>query len=427
MTADPEGFFGTRIVSLDYAEGLRLRAPELQNLTARGEFVKAMGDFDRHWFRLVPNAARTKEGVPAYILTPAIERYVQAFPGHRLLAPLVGNAHLPAVAGEDAYLRAAYVPYLTKKASDPETDVGHVDVRIRRSEEEFTPDFVFTAAMNGCAFTVTGSADEESFTAWHYQSPDSNREEASRFRVEQAPSDWFGADEYDSGGHEGLFEVTNIMWRPPGQDGWKIISQEVDVSARDTTDARIRAVRSRDLVLGPGAAVDYTRRIYKASAQTQLEEIEGRINNTRRKFVVDPEPKTFTSLETAVRALIAREEAEFDGAGDLQALGAAALRVKAARANPLEVQMLATSLAKMAHLRVEADLAKFKFRQDPVMQVLLGRRVDDMGRIMAILAKTAWLDELAAEAAARVEADEEEAVPDVVVPDAVAPDLGAVV
>jgi hypothetical protein len=132
MTADPEGFFRTRIVSLDYAEGLRIRAPELQNLTARGDFVKAMGDFDRHWFRLVPNAARTTEDVPAYILTPAIERYVQAFPGHRLLAPLVGNAHLPAVAAEGAYLRAAYVPYLTKKASDPETDVGHVDVRIRR-------------------------------------------------------------------------------------------------------------------------------------------------------------------------------------------------------------------------------------------------------------------------------------------------------
>ena len=382
-----------------------------------------MGDFDRHWFRLVPNPARAKEDVPAYILTPAIERYVQAFPQHRLLVPLIGNAHLPAVEAEGAYLRAAYVPYLTKKASDPETDIGHVDVRIRRSDEEFTPDFVFTAAMNGCAFTVTGSADEESFTAWHYQSPDSNREEASRFRIEQSPSDWFGAHEYDSGEHAGLFEVTNIMWRPPDQDGWKLLSQEVDVSAHDTNDARIRAVRSRDLVLGAGAAVDYTRRIYKASAQTQLQDIEKRINNTRRKFIVEPEPKAFTSLETAVRALIAREEHEFDAAGDFVALGAAALRVKAARAELLEVSMLSTRIAKMAHLRVEADLAKFKFRQNAEMQGTLGRRIADMGQVIAILAKTAWLDELAAEAAARAEADEE---PDVVVPDVVPEVLGAV-
>ena len=64
----------------------------------------------------------------------------------------------------------------------------------------------------------------------------------------------------------------------------------------------------------------------------------------------------------------------------------------------------------MAHHRVEADLAKFKFRQDPVMQVLLGRRIDDMGRVISILSKTAWLDELIAEAEAHAEADQAEDV-----------------
>ena len=174
----------------------------------------------------------------------------------------------------------------------------------------------------------------------------------------------------------------------------------------------------------PGRAVDYTRRIYKASADTQLLDIEKWINNTRRKFVVDPEPKTFTSLETAVRALIAREEHEFDAAGQPQELGARPPCASRPRErSTLEVQILATSIAKMAHRRVEADLAKFKFRQDPVMQVSLGRRIDDMGQVIAILAKTAWLDELAAEAAARAEADGRGVEPDVVVPDVVVPDV----
>ena len=406
MTADPEQFLRTRIVSLDFLEGMRLRAPELQDALARDAFVAALGSFTRHWFRLVPNPARSKEELPAYILTPAIEKYVQASPEHPLLAALIGNKHLPKVEPESSYLRAAYVPYLTKKARDPERDVGHVDVRIERSDEEFTPDFVFTAAMNGCAFTVTGSGTEDSFTAWHYQSPDSNRDHASKFRVDKSPTDWFGSDEYDSGEHTGLYEVTNVLWRPRGDNGWKVLSQEVDVNAKDTTDVQLRAFRSRPLHLKPGAELDYTRRIYAEYARNQLREIERTINANRRRYVIDPEPSTFAALEAAVRRLIAGEIRQFDQARDLEALGAAAGRVKQGRSQIVEVEMLAHTIAKLAHHRVTADLKRWKFRQDRDMQGVLGRRIDDMARVLVLLARTAWLDELAVETLDRDEVEE---------------------
>jgi hypothetical protein len=311
------------------------------------------------------------------------------------------------VAAETTYLRAAYVPYLTKKASDPETDVGHVDVRIERSDEEFSPDFVFTAAMNGCAFTVTGAADGDSFTAWHYQSPGSNRQEASRFRSELSPSDWFGAEEYDSGDHPGLFEVTNLMWRP-ADGGWKILSQEVDMSAMDMNDARIRRFRSRPLVLDPGGELEYTRRVYLASAQTQLAEMQRSIDNTRLRHVVAPEPDLFTKLYTAVGVHMNAERARLVGAGDFAALSAAALQARAARADTLEIQLLANTIARSADLRREADLRKFKFRQNRDLQETLQRRADDMAHVLALLARTAWLGELAAEAGLRVPVAEEE-------------------
>lgn len=68
--------------------------------------------------------------------------------------------------------------------------------------------------------------------------------------------------------------------------------------------------------------------------------------------------------------------------------------------------MLAHTIAKMAHRRVEVDLERFEFRQDAEVQGTLGRRVDDMAQVLRILAKTTWLDELAAETADRPEAEE---------------------
>lgn len=159
---------------MDFTAGMTERAPGLGlNL---GKFVEKMGSWRRHWFVLVSDRQRTREGRPAYLLTPAVEKYVEEFGGSDdLLSPFVGHSALPAVLPSNAYLASSYVPYLRGSSKTPDTSVGHADIPQDAGAQGHGSEFVFTATMNGCAFAVTGSEQQGHFTAWHYQSPGSNR------------------------------------------------------------------------------------------------------------------------------------------------------------------------------------------------------------------------------------------------------------
>lgn len=399
LAKDPVTFLGKHMISLDHWDGMRVRTPGAP--AAWEKFADQFSRFSEHWFVLVPRAGGAKDA--AYILTPAIEKYVAAFPTDQLLAPFVEDPLLPAKRAEDHYLRAAYVPYLTGAPTDPEVDVGHIDVRTRRSQQEFTPDFVFTAAMNGCAFAVTGSATEESFTAWHYQSPEStsNRPRASEFRVDKAPTDWFGDAEYfrgDLSTTKNIFEATNVLWRAPGADNWQILSQTMETSASDMNDKRLVQTRTRPLRLSHGNEWANTQRVYRALARRQQRELETWVRRAEARSVEQSESIVFESLRDAIRKHVAWEVEQLETASDFTSLRAAGQRVKAQRVAAPLVPMLAGHIAQRAAERIAAEGKKRASSQDARLRDTLMTRSDNITALLTEWGSTQWMDELVAEA-----------------------------
>ncbi|CAM5281267.1 hypothetical protein SALBM135S_08651 [Streptomyces alboniger] len=277
---DPRTFLSHSALALDFALGMRNRMPDLP--LNREAFVRRMSAWNRHWFVLVPDSRRAREGMPAYLLAPAVEKYVEAFGDDPLLAPLSGDPRLLPVQADGEYLASSYVPYLTGSTANPEESVGHARVPGDAGRRGSGSEFVFTATMNGCAFAVEGAADGGQFTAWHYQSPSSatNRGPARAFREERSPTDWFGVEEYETPGDKSLFEAANMLWKGP--DGWQVVSQEVRVDLADMNKARIAAVRSRPLHLSPGHEAGYTARIYSGFATAQLDRCRRLLDQARR-------------------------------------------------------------------------------------------------------------------------------------------------
>jgi len=152
-----------------------------------------------------------------------------------------------------------------------EPTVGHTDIVKDQGvdvEGQFNPDFVFTAAMNGCALTITpyinpttNTLDPRKFTAWHFQNASENREKAAEFRSTKNPTDWYGDQEYDAGNqHAGLFEATNILHR--GRDNqWSIISQQNE-TASHSTKTYTKNVAQRPLNFGELDKAGVIKRIY---------------------------------------------------------------------------------------------------------------------------------------------------------------------
>ncbi|WP_326735920.1 hypothetical protein [Streptomyces sp. NBC_01022] len=337
LVDDPQAFLSRSALALDFTAGIRSRMPDLP--LNQAEFVNRMSTagWGRHWFVLVPDTRRSREGMPAYLLTPAVEKYVAAYgQDDPLLAPLVGHAALLPVLPDQGYLASSYIPYLTGITSDPDTSVGHARVPRDAGNQGPGSEFVFTATMNGCAFAVTGVNDDH-FTAWHYQSPSStsNSGPAREFRRDQAPTDWFGTEEYESADQSGLFETTNLLWNSP--EGWQVISQETHVNAFDMNDARIAGVHSRELHLEPGQEVAYTARIYGGLARAQLQRLARLLQQARKAggttVQVDAlEKSVFKPLEIAM----ASEALELKDVDGFDRLAHIASDLKRLRADTLE-------------------------------------------------------------------------------------------
>ncbi|WP_425471722.1 DUF4157 domain-containing protein [Streptomyces cadmiisoli] len=269
LTDDPKAFLSHSAVSMDFQKGMNERTRDLRRLDYAA-FVNQMMNWERHWFVLVLDPRRNKEGKPAYYLTPAVEKYWQAFPDAAVFES-VNPSELPQVLDDSAYLASSYVPYFNRgSGADHEATVGHTRVRRNaRGQGARGSEFVFTATMNGCAFAVTGDAQDDHFTAWHYQSPGttSNAPHASAFRQERSPTDWFDVTEYHSTGQQRLFEATNVLWQGPS--GWEILSQENSVHPLDMSDAQIENFKSRALHLDGGHEVAYTKNIYTGLLKDQ--------------------------------------------------------------------------------------------------------------------------------------------------------------
>ncbi|MFI0815876.1 DUF4157 domain-containing protein [Streptomyces sp. NPDC021098] len=334
LVQNPEEFLNRSALALDFMLGIKERTPELP-LDVNG-FVERMDNRARHWFVLVPDRRRARKDRPAYLLTPAVEKYVEESDGSdRLLSPLVGHPALPAVLPSNGYLASSYVPYFQGVSKAPDTRVGHTDIPHDAGAQGHGSEFVFTATMNGCAFAVTGSAQRGHFTAWHYQSPSSisNQPPAREFRRDRAPTDWFGPEEYKSTVQNGIFETTNMLWNGP--DSWEVLSQETHVNRHDMGDAQIKSVRRRPLRMAAGGEAQYTARIYAGLARDQLEDLMRKLTYARDNSgeqAAELEKNVFKPLEIAM----AREPLELKDLDSFAALSEVALMLKHQRFEVLD-------------------------------------------------------------------------------------------
>ena len=274
LVDDPKAFLGGTALSLDGALGMKTRAPELE--MDHLHFVNLLKNWNQHWFLLIPDPRRDRQGRGAYLLTPAVEKYAEAYGGTpEFPAGLAGNPRLPGRLSDESYLHSSYVPYFRGGTTDPDNSVGHKDIDVNPPEGVHGANFVFTAVMNGCAFALTGGVEDGKFTAWHYQSPSSNNAQAKDFRRDRQLLDWFGPEEYESRDQPGLYEATNVLWK--GSKGWEVLSQELSVDSADMDKAEIAKFRSRPLNLAPGNEAARTAgliRIYEELAESHFKKIK---------------------------------------------------------------------------------------------------------------------------------------------------------
>lgn len=316
---DPQDFLSTNKLSMDTTAGMNARWDRPSLKAAYGKLAEALDTMDRHWFVLTPDPRRHGQDHPAYLLTPALEKYVSHLgyrTAHPFLAKLAGHADLPPVQAEHNYLHSSYVPYLRGGASNPETQVGHAEVPLVPGDAPGAG-LVFTATMNGCAFAITRSPQgPDSLRAWHYQSPGRRMADALAFQHTHRTMDWFGDGEYmSSGGGRTFPEVTNIL--SFGSNGWKIFGQEVLASAHSMNEAHISKTSARPLNLAPADDGERFRQadaVYSALAHEHLHNISNASDGIKNNKA----PKSVRDAATSAHGKVA------DGAGKILIAGNAA-------------------------------------------------------------------------------------------------------
>lgn len=316
---NPQDFLTTNKLSMDTTAGMNARWDRPALKDDYGQLAQALDTMDRHWFVLTPDPRRHGPDNPAYLLTPALEKYVSHqgyWAEHSFLADLAGHADLPPVQAEHNYLHSSYVPYLRGGASDPEKQVGHAEVPLVPGDAPGAG-LVFTATMNGCAFAVTRSPQgPDSLRVWHYQSPGRRMADALAFQHTHRTMDWFGDGEYmSSGGGRTFPEVTNIL--SFGPNGWQIFGQEVLASAHSMDEAHISRTSARPLSLAPADDGERFRQadaVYRALAHEHLRNISSASDGIKNNKA----PKSVRDAATSAHGKVA------DGAGKILIAGSAA-------------------------------------------------------------------------------------------------------
>ncbi|MFF7728682.1 hypothetical protein [Streptomyces sp. NPDC008001] len=330
---DPLAFLGRQPLYGAFEVGMAQRMPGLTEELAN-RFLQTMDTATQHWFVLVrAGDSGAREGT--LLLTPAVERYVQAFAEGRLFhtphvtekvvdlfEELTRHPALPRPMAADHYLASGYIPYQGGVAKGPST-IGNTVIR-RNPGSHVGAEFVFTPEMTGCALTVTEVTDD-TFRAWHYQSPNgmSQRQFAAAFRAERSPTDWFGDARYLGPMPDGYRNgATNILWRH--EDGsWHILSQEyrapLDLELGAFTLPREPSVQP--LRLTPGNELAYTKTIYdgmRGAADTALQKkllellqtrgLGPRALNELQEVVLEPITRTLLGEDAHLAKVTSFEE-----------------------------------------------------------------------------------------------------------------------
>lgn len=143
----------------------------------------------------------------------------------------IGSGH---VIARDAPIPAYWCPFLPGGGLPGWVDVPRASPPLR---------FIFTAAMQGCAYAVTSSpAGAGFFRVFHNQHPTT----ASTWQaITQAGANVLSTLTYDQYGGGGLTNAFNILWRPP-RKAWSYVSQ----TNRFVPSAPPRGVRNYRPVIG---------------------------------------------------------------------------------------------------------------------------------------------------------------------------------
>ncbi|MCF3102615.1 hypothetical protein IPZ58_13610 [Streptomyces roseoverticillatus] len=333
FVSDPLAFLGRQPLYGAFEVGMAQRMPGLtQELANR--FLQTMDDATQHWFVLVrAGDAGAREGT--LLLTPAVERYAQAFANGELFhtphvtqkvmdvfEELTRHPALPRPMAADNYLASGYIPYQGGVAKGAST-IGNTVIR-RNPGTRVGAEFVFTPEMTGCALAVTDVTDD-TFRAWHYQSPNgmSQRQFAAAFRAERSPTDWFGDASYLGPMPDGYRNgATNILWRR--EDGsWHILSHEYRAPLNLELGAFTlpREPFAQPLRLTPGNELAYTKKIYdgmRGAADTALQKkllehlqtrgIGPRTLNELQEVVLEPITRTLLGEDAPLAKVTNFEE-----------------------------------------------------------------------------------------------------------------------
>ncbi|MBW4429747.1 MAG: DUF4157 domain-containing protein [Nostoc desertorum CM1-VF14] len=288
---DPENFMANNVVLFSYFSGLKKKYNDvfskIGDAVAQKDIENNLGKLMQDnssdlSFSLENSGNQAVDKKPIYYVAPAVGLLNDN--ELKKLFKLPNNSFHPNV--EDfvkafkakeggGYIKASYVPYffnnpnLQKNGNLDENSFENVGSAIIDPE---VTNFVFTDAMNGCAYAITEVEGDtvKKFQAWHFQSETDNWKQASHFRATKAIRDWFGVNDYYIGDGKTNLAATNIIWKK-GEGEWNMLSQK-----------NIVPLNSNDEIL------------FKESTSTKL--------NVSDKISKDKLDKTLSSLLKAAKA-----------------------------------------------------------------------------------------------------------------------------
>lgn len=303
--ADPQAFLAHNGVLTDMKQGL-VDSGIPSNVA--GAFCKTMNRFSKHWFRLTPDKMSSKPQRAAYNLTPAVDKYLDAFPEDTDLSQILADVSLPS--GD--CIPSAFIDYKQISPNNFDQDVGHANLYgSRSSDADFNPDFAFTPAMTGCGLAIThpnkdtgpqiqntrppafGPDDDngnnvpppshapstvsnsnsdkgdQQFTAWHFQNPGDNIAHSSDFRTSRNVTDWFGIEEYEKGGDKesGMPHIATNFLHRDGNDQWNILSQYNKQEMDGSFTTMDNKMRKADMHGSDAGRFQYLKEIYLGVAK----------------------------------------------------------------------------------------------------------------------------------------------------------------
>lgn len=244
FVADPEDFMSKNVILFEYGKGFALKFPKTisaikeripeNNLVANVKLLMAKHK-DLISFYLQDSGTSSKDDRKVYFTTPALG----LLPDLEIKSifkngdTFLDNADelveiLKAEDGGGENIRANYAPYMignpnAQPDGSLDTDsFGNVGSTV---VDPAVTKFVFTDAMNGCAYAITKvDGSDTKFEAWHFQSETDNFKQASHFRAIKGIRDWFGVNDYYIGDGTTNLAATNIIWNSDG--GTKMLSQK---------------------------------------------------------------------------------------------------------------------------------------------------------------------------------------------------------